>query len=405
MAWQEASIMEQRFEFVVLATSRGANITALCRRFAISRETGHKWITRFRVGGRASLEDQPRRPKASPERTAETVEAAVIGLRDEHPAWGGRKLRARLLAMGRVDVPAASTITEILRRHGRIDAAESPKHAPMQRFERARPNELWQMDFKGHVPMHRGGRCHPLTVLDDHSRFSIGLYACDNERHQTVQDHLIAMFRRYGLPERMLTDNGPPWGVTRGRGRHTHLTVWLMRLGVGISHGRPHHPQTQGKEERFHRTLKAELLVRQELRDLDHAQAAFDLWRNVYNLERPNEAIGLQTPATRYQPSQREFPEKLPGIEFSPDDQIRRVKHDGSLSYANRFWFVGEAFAREDVGVRETSGLIEVRYGPYIIATLAPGDSSPQRVAARRPRPPLAALAPDAGGEQTSGCQ
>lgn len=405
MPWQELSIVDQRMEFVSLAIVDGANVALLCRRFGISRETGYKWLDRFRVCGRRGLEDLSRRPMVSPHRTRDAVESAVLALRDRHPAWGGRKLRARLLALGTLDVPAASTITTILRRHGRLEPERSHQHTAFVRFERAQPNELWQMDFKGHVPMHVGGRCHPLTVMDDHSRYNLGLRACGDERRETVRSELTKIFRRYGLPQRMLTDNGPPWGVPQGMGRHTVLTAWLLRLGIEISHGRPGHPQTQGKEERFHRTLNAELLCRQELRNLEHAQRSFDEWRDIYNLERPSEAIGLITPATRYRPSERAYPEKLPELEFSPEDQVRRVKKDGSLSYANRFWYVGEAFKGEPVGVRATEIGIEVRYGPYLIGTIPSGESSPQRQAARRSRPAFAALTPDAGGEEDAKCQ
>jgi len=292
-------------------------------------------------------------------------------------------LRKRLQTLGEKDVPAASTITAILRRHQRLSPGESEKHKAFTRFERERPNELWQMDFKGHVPMHVGERCHPLTVLDDHSRFAIGLRACANEQIVTVRTHLTEMFRLYGLPQRMLCDNGPPWGTTDCMGRHTKLTVWMLRLGVAISHGRPWHPQTQGKEERFHRTLKAEVLSRQELRDVEHAQRTFDAWRDVYNLERPNEAIGLEVPASRYTPSERAYPEKLPELEFSPEDQVRRVKRDGTLKYLGRLWRVGQAFAHERIGVRTAAeGVIEVRYGPHVVERFdlaAPPDAAPPR--------------------------
>ncbi len=379
MPWQESSIVEQRFEFVSLAMVEGANVASLCRRFGISRMTGHKWIDRFKTNGQAALKDLSRRPRSSPARTDEALEKTVLALRDKHPAWGGRKLRARLLALNELEVPAASTITQILRRHGRLDPGQSHKHASFARFERERPNELWQMDFKGHVPMHIGGRCHPLTVLDDHSRFAIGLRACDNEQRQTVQSQLMFLFRRYGLPEQILCDNGPPWGDTLTSGKHTKLTLWLLRLGVKIAHGRPRHPQTQGKEERFHRTLKAEVLSRQELRNITHAQQAFDHWRDIYNLERPNEAIGLEVPSKRYRPSERAFPEKLPALEFSPDDQVRRVRHDGSLNFRNHLLFVGHAFAREAVGVRQLAeGTLEVRYGPHVVARLEPGNLIPR---------------------------
>lgn len=375
MGWQEASIVEQRFEFVTLADAQGANIADLCRRFGVSRQTGYKWLARFRQQKKEGLSDRSRRPLTSPEKCAAEVETVVLALRDRHPAWGGRKLRARLLMSGHQDVPAASTITAILRRHGRLEPATSPAHTPFTRFERAEPNQLWQMDFKGHVPMHRGGRCHPLTIIDDHSRFSVGLLACDNERTETVRDHLINVFRRYGVPEALLTDNGAPWGAPQGGGTHTRLTVWLLRLGVTVRHGRPHHPQTQGKNERFNRTLKAELLSRADLVDLRQAQSLFDLWRNEYNLERPCEAIGLSVPASKYRCSDRTYPERLPAIEFSPDDSIKRVKHDGSFYLRGCAWYVGQAFAGEYVGVRRNAqGHIEARYGPHLVGAFVPGD-------------------------------
>ena len=231
----------------------------LCRRFGISPTTGYKWLERFRVGGEAGLSDRPRRPQHSPGRTGSEIEEMVLKVRDTHPAWGGRKLRAWLSARGHELLPSPSTITAILRRHGRIDPSEGAKHRAWQRFEHLEPNQLWQMDFKGHFAMLEG-RCHPLTVLDDHSRFSLGLEACGDERTQTVQQRLTRIFRRYGLPERMVMDNGAPWGHDADH-HHTPLTVWLLRLGISVSHGRPYHPQTQGKDERFHRTLKAEVFA------------------------------------------------------------------------------------------------------------------------------------------------
>jgi hypothetical protein len=236
-----------------------------------------------------------------------------------------------------------------------------------------------------------GGRCHPFTVIDDHSRFAVALRACGNERGETVRRELIAVFRRYGLPERILCDNGPPWGVPQGMGRHTQLSVWLLRLGVMVSHGRPRHPQTQGKEERFHRTLNAELLSRQELKNGAHAQRAFDAWREVYNLERPSEAIGLAVPATRYRPSEREYPENLPHLEFSPGDAVRKVKHDGSFGFLNRLWFIGEAFARERVGVRLAhDGMLEARFGPHVVGRFDPANPP----VARSPRHPVYPISP-----------
>src|SRR3954447_25016735 len=213
MPWNEVSTISLRLEFVTLAIAEGANIRELCRRFGISAQTAYKWIARFQAQGPEGLHDRSRRPAASPRRSAEDLEAQVLQLRDAHPAWGGRKLRARLQPLAVPDVPAASTITAILRRHGRLDPDQAAAHRPVVRFEHAAPNQLWQMDFKGHFAL-GSGRCHPLTVLDDHSRFALGLLACPDERAETVQTHLTTLFRRYGLPVRLHCDNGSPWGGT-----------------------------------------------------------------------------------------------------------------------------------------------------------------------------------------------
>lgn len=245
------------------------------------------------------------------------MEEAVLKLRDCHPVWGGRKIRRRLQDLGEDPVPAASTITEILHRHGRIDAEASRKAGAMQRFEHEAPNDLWQMDFKGHFGLRGGGRCHPLTVLDDHSRFSLGLRSCGNERSETVRGELILIFQRYGLPRAMLMDNGSPWGSDADH-RHTLLTVWLMEQGIRVTHSRPYHPQTQGKDERFHRTLKAELLQGREFADLSDCQGHFDPWRDVYNTQRPHEALGLAVPASRYALSSRAFVEQPQPWDYGP---------------------------------------------------------------------------------------
>src|ERR1043165_2442643 len=167
------------------------------------------------------------------------------------------------------------------------------------------------------------GRCYPLTMLDDHSRFAQILKACTNERTETVKAHLIESFRRFGLPRQMSMDNGNPWGTPWGD-RHTHLTAWLIRLGVRVSHARPLHPQTNGKEERFHRTLKAELLGTRWFSTLDELQREFDRWRGIYKHERPHEAIGLEVPASRYVASPRSYPEQLPPIVYDSTDIVRK---------------------------------------------------------------------------------
>jgi transposase InsO family protein len=276
-------------------------VAALCRRFGISRQTGYLYLRRYKADGADGLRDRSSRLLNSPGRCAPEIESRIIELRAAHPRWGGRKLARRLADLGVEGVPAASTVTEVLRRHGKIDPAESELRTATQRFERSLPNELWQMDFKGHFAID-AGRCHPLTVLDDHSRYSIGVIACDNETEQTVKTHLTGLFRRYGLPAAMLADNGSPWGGSGVPG-YTALEVWLMRVGVRLYHGRARHPQTQGKEERFHRTLDVEVLQANRFADLVACQAAFDRFRRVYNTERPHESLAMAVPQSRYRAS------------------------------------------------------------------------------------------------------
>lgn len=354
--------MESRLEFIRLASAEGANVSALCRRFAVSRKTGHKWLARHRAGGGAA--DQPRRPRSSPGQTPAGVEAAVLAVRAEHPSWGGRKLRRRLLDLardkgrdgGQQDVPAASTVTAILGRRGclGLDGAQAPATG---RFEHDRPNALWQMDFKGHFALSAGApaalRCHPLTLLDDHSRYAVCLRACADEATATVRDRLVAAFRRYGLPERMNMDNGSPWGSGPGQ-PWTPLTVWLLLVGVAVSHSRPYHPQTNGKAERFHRTLKRDVLFGRSFSDLPACQAAFDGFRETYNALRPHEALGLAVPASRYRASERSYPEALPAVEYDPADQVRRVQQGGWVSFRGRALRLPHAFAGQPVALRPT---------------------------------------------------
>lgn len=282
MPWRELSAMDQREEFVRLLLSAGANKSELCRRFGISRSKSYKWLGRYAAQGRAGLADRSRRPRRSPAQTTRAVEAEVLRVRAEsNNAWGGRKIARVLKNEGASHVPAASTITQILRRHGKLEQSAPEHPGRPQRFERAQPNELWQMDFKGDFAMARG-RCYPLTVVDDHSRYALGIQACATQQDLSTRECLIAVFHRYGLPNAILMDNGSPWGDSGG-GRFTAFSVWLLRLGVWVTHGRPYHPQTQGKDERFHRTLNAEVLRGRHFIDLAECQRAFDTWRHRYN--------------------------------------------------------------------------------------------------------------------------
>lgn len=375
MPWKEVSIMSQRLEFVCLATAENASIRHLCRSFGISSATAYKWLARFQAAGAKGLEDRSRRPQHSPWRTAAEMEDIVTALRRKHPAWGGRKLARRLRELGHAGVPSPSTITAILQRQQLLDPKESAQHRAFVRFERAAPNELWQMDFKGEFKLPQG-RCYPLTILDDHSRFAVALQACASNTKNITQTAMVQVFRRYGLPQWITCDNGPPWGCS-GRSYYTALGVWLLRLGIGLSHSRPHHPQTQGKDERFHRTLKAEVLRYQHGASLAEWQRHFDHWRVVYNTERPHEALSLAVPASRYQPSQRRYPEQLPAIEYGPADIVRKVRHYGHIKYQGREYHVGSAFYGLHLALRPTTtdGLFDVYFCQHKIGALDLADN------------------------------
>lgn len=353
MAWREVDTMTLRREFVMLAQQENCNFSWLCAFFSISRKTGYKWLIRFYEDGDAGLSDRSRRPHRSPFKSSEAMEDAIVALREAHPAWGGRKIKSRLGKCGYHNVPAASTITAILHRRGLINPEESAKHTAFIRFEHPHPNALWQMDFKGHFPM-RQGRCHPLTVIDDHSRFNVTLKACVDEKTETVRTALVDSFRRYGLPDRITMDNGSPWGSDQVH-ELTPLTVWLIRLGIRVSHSRPYHPQTQGKDERFHRTLTVEAIMGQQFHDLAHCQRRFDEFRDCYNLERPHESLGMETPVTRYQVSQRPYPEILPDIEYGPDDYVRKVQVKGEISFKGKEFRVSKALRGYPVALRPSN--------------------------------------------------
>lgn len=354
MGWSEVSIMSVRREFVRLAKQEEANVRELCRRYGISPTTGYKWIERG-DDPTEMYQDRSRRPLHSPNRTDDGTEQLILEIRDEHPAWNARKIRHLLRRRLSADqhLPAASTVGQILKRHGRIGEAASAAAQKWHRFEHEAPNELSQIDFKGNFDTGQG-RCYPLTMIDDHSRYSQILKACTNEQTDTVRAHLIDAFRRFGLPKRMNMDNGNPWGNPTGD-PYTKLTVWLIRLGVGISHSRPLHPQTNGKDERFHRTLKYEVLGNRWFSTMAEVQKAFDRWREIYNHERPHESLGLEVPASRYRASVHCYPEVLPPIEYHAADVIRSVRPNGQVSFEGSNHFVGQAFAGQKVALRPTA--------------------------------------------------
>ncbi|MEP6918182.1 MAG: IS481 family transposase, partial [Acidobacteriota bacterium] len=347
MPWLETDVREQRIQFIVEATAADANLSALCRRYRISRKTGYKWLARYEAAGSLiGVAERSRRPTTSPCRTDASRTARVVALRRQY-GWAGRKLRVLLAAEGLAC--STATIDRIIRREGLVDPADSHRPA-RQRFARATPNELWQMDFKGQYPLSDGTWCFPLSVLDDHSRYAVGLFAMTNTSGAPVHLALRGCFERYGLPQAMLVDHGTPWwNASNGHGLTT-FSVALLAQGIDLIYSGVRHPQTQGKVERFHRTLGRRLRQWGVPTEWAGFPPALDRFRVEYNEVRPHEATQLTPPATRYTASPRPYVADPAPWVYPPGLEVRRVDHTGCLSDAGGRDFANQALATHAVG-------------------------------------------------------
>ena len=369
MAWEERTVEQMREEFVRRVLAQEQSKTALCREYGISRPTGDKWIERFQTG--QSMSDQSRAPKTIPGRIPAELEDKIIQLRKQYPAIGAVKLRRMMEDAGHTDLPCARTFNNIFRRHDLIGQEESAAATPIQRFEKAAPNEMWQADFKGHFRMKNGYRCHPLNILDDCSRFNLCIEALENETYDAVKPVMERLFREYGLPFSFLCDNGNPWGTAQSLG-YSKFEVWLMELGILTLHGRPRHPQTQGKEERFNRSFTRECLKGKEFKDKAHAQSYFDEYRIFYNEVRPHFALDLEVPAMRYQSSKKQFPNKIEVWEYESEYKLCKVKETGYFNYNGQGFFLSEAFGGKTIAVRESHlpGQLTLVFRNFIIGRI-----------------------------------
>lgn len=370
MPWQEVGKVELRRLFVAAVESGRGSFSGLCREFRISRACGYKWWRRYRREGVEGLEELSRRPRRSPGATAGAVEARVVEERSRHPAWGARKLLKRLEWSG-VAAPSERTVNRILSRQGLISARERGQEAP-GRFERSGPNELWQVDHKAAFHGRWGVRAVPLVVEDDATRYLVGLRSLPDKGLVSTWGALWEMFGEFGLPEAILTDND---AVFSGGVGPSHLESYLMRLRIQVLHGRPRHPQTQGKVERLNGTLARELVVSRNFGVGTELQPAFDRFRQEYNFERPHEALGLEVPGSRYLPSSRRCSEGLPEMEYGSGAVLRKVNTWGRISIRKRQYAAGRGLCGEWVEIREVEGSWEVYYGPYRIRTVGEEES------------------------------
>lgn len=340
-----------REEFIAKVNEKSKNISQLCRDYNISRPTAYKWLARYSLEGCLAFYDRSKKPLRMPSKINDESIDLILKTRDQYPSWGAKKLRQILINAGHKNLPSISTFNRAMHRHNQITKENSEKRKHGLRFERANPNELWQMDFKGYFSLSEG-KCYPLTVLDDCSRYSICLKACCAESEIMVHEGLEEAFRRYGLPEAMTMDNGSPWKGGPGQ-RLSKLTIWLMKLGIRVGHSRPYHPQTQGKDERFHRSLKEEVLKYHNFKDLSDAQLHFNEWQHLYNHVRPHEALNMLCPAQKYKPSLKKFPETLPEIKYESNDEIRHVSRKGEAVFRGKNYYMGECLKGEPVAFRQ----------------------------------------------------
>lgn len=360
MSWSEVTKVESRKLFVTACESAQGSMAQLCREFGISRRIGYKWLGRWRSEGEGGLVDRSRRPHHLAGSTPAEVVEALVKLRQAHPYWGARKLCCLLERQG-LTPPPERTANRILRRHELVE--EPQKHQEsFRRFERSRPNALWQMDHKRAIHGSWARRAVPLVVVDDHSRYLVGLRALPDKGLDATWSSLWAIFGECGLPEAILNDNDP---IFHGPSGPSQVEVRLMRLGIAPLHGRSYHPQTQGKVERFNGTLERELLHDGHFASAEEVQAGFDRFREEYNYQRPHEALGMEVPASRYRPSVRQRPPQLPPMEYPSGVMLRAVQKDGWISWKGWRIEVGTGLCGERVEVREASEGIEVYYGPY----------------------------------------
>jgi transposase InsO family protein len=362
MAWNERSRMDKRVLLVGEYLKGERPMTELCREFGISRKSAYKWVGRYQAEGVGALEDRSRAPHSHPNRIDPVVMEALVQARRAHPHWGARKILAWLARkQPEFDLPVASTVSEVFARYGLSRARQARRRTPpyTDPFGDAdAPNRIWCADFKGDFKTGDYKRCYPLTVTDAFSRMILRCKALRSTKTAGVQPAFESVFREFGLPERMRTDNGTPF-ASRGAGGLSQLSIWWVKLGIRHERIEPGHPEQNGRHERMHRTLKQETL-RPPAYSIRTQQARFDAFRTEFNQERPHEAIEDETPASRYTPSLREFPRRLASIEYPPGFNVRTVAANGRIRWKSALVTIGHALEGEPIGIQKMDGMHQV---------------------------------------------
>jgi len=365
--------MDQRRRFVLEWRSGTVSKTALCQLFGISRQTGYKWATRFKRARKwSAIEEQSRRPHSSPNATPTKLVKLILSQRRQFPLWGPVPIRKRLQTLWPQHAwPAPSTIGAILKRHGMVpDRRRRHRVGPRTRpFATCRePNDVWCVDFKGQFEMTNGKTCYPLTVMDGASRYLLACVGFHSPSLENVRGVFVELFKAYGLPKAIRSDNGEPFAST-GAGGLSQLSVWWTKLGIRVERIDPGKPQQNGRHERMHLTLKV-ATCSPPRRSLGWQQRAFDKFRHLYNEHRPHQALDLATPASLYTPSSRPFPEELPPLHY-PFSDVHRVRADGTIRWRKRKLFISSTLAGELVGLNNLdSRYVQVAFANVMVGIL-----------------------------------
>lgn len=371
MPWKETHVMDERLKFLGEYLKQERSMTELCRCYGISRKAGYRLIRRYDLEGMLCLFDRSSAPHHRPNAVSEDIKLEILRLRDSHPRWGPRKLLAWLVEnRPRTQWPVASTIGRILVRHGKTRSPRRSRRTPpyTQPFGDCRAaNAVWCADFKGWFRTGDGMRCDPLTVTDSHSRFALACQGLTKTTYGSVWPVFEAIFRKYGLPSAIRTDNGTPFATT-ALGGLSRLAVWWIKLGILPERIDPGHPEQNGRHERFHRTLKDEVISPPKA-SLIKQQQAFDLFCQEYNFDRPHEALANKTPDYVYEPSLRPYPSRPPEMVY-PDHMItRKVRPNGSIAWHGRECYISETIIGEPVALDQIDDrYFEIYYGPIKLA-------------------------------------
>ncbi len=367
MPWTEAAVMDQRTEFVLRALKGTEKFGDLCGEYGISRKTGYKWKERFVAEGLGGIGDRSRRPRSSPEEIGENMVCEIVKLRQAHPSWGARKLRAVLeRTTTKEDLPSESSFKRILDKAGLVQHRR--RCLPGEQGERVRtpvkaerPNHVWTIDFKGWWYTRNRERFEPLTIRDDFSRYLLCAQSLVDGRTETVRAGMIRVFERHGLPEVIRSDNGTPFAAHNSPLGLSRLSAWWLSLGINLDRIPPGRPDQNGGHERMHRDLAAEVECRAEV-DTATQQATLDVWRKSFNEERPHEALGLRVPRALYEDSPRRFDPLAPELVYPADHLVRKVGGKGDVKIQNVRTNVSAALRGWDVGLQP---LDTVRYAVW----------------------------------------